>query len=148
MKTFYSCLLLSFAVLSYGATPIQNDADIAKALVGTWTDAPSDHAPMHGRITYYADGHGVEFIWPAGQPESTAIRIETQWTVASQVLVLKSVGSSDPQKIPVGVELKDRIVSVTASQLTFELTSGYQGTKKSLHTWVRTGNTSLAQLLP
>jgi len=147
MKTLCSCVLLSFAVFSYGATPVQNDADIAKAMVGTWTDAPSDNASMHGRITYYSDGHGVEFIWPAGQSESGAIRIDTQWAVVNQVLVLKSVGSSDPQKIPVGVELKDRIVSVTASQLTFELTSGYQNTKKSLHTWIRTENGSLAQLL-
>jgi hypothetical protein len=92
---------------------------------------------MHGRVTYYTDGRGIELVWPAGQPESTAIRVETRWSVTNGVLVVRSLKSSDPQKIPVGIELRDRIVSVSSDQFLFEPEGGYGDMEKKRQTRIR-----------
>ena len=74
-------LIVFLAVVANGATRTPSDADISKALIGTWVDGTAEREPMHGRVTYFADGHSVEFVWPAGQTESSAVRIETLWSV-------------------------------------------------------------------
>jgi hypothetical protein len=47
------------------------------------------------------------------------------------------VKSSDTGKIPVGIELRDRIVSVSADQFVFEPEGGYGEMEKQRHTRVR-----------
>ena len=125
------------AVLAHGAMKTQSDADISAALVGTWIPAPSEQTTMHGRVTYYADGHCVEFVWPASQPESTAIRIEGRWFVTNSILVLTSVKSSNPQIVPIGVELRDHIVSISSDQFVFEPADGYGNIEKKGHVRIR-----------
>ena len=129
--------IMFLTVAACGATKTQSDADISKALVGTWIDAPSDQEPMHGRVTYFADGHGVELVWPAGQPESTAVRIETQWSVTNNILILTSVKSSNPQIVPIGVEIRDHIISISADQFVFEPADGYGDIEKKRHVRIR-----------
>jgi hypothetical protein len=131
-----SALTICLAVLADGAATTQNDTDLSASLIGTWTDPPSERTPMHGRGTYDADGHGVELVWQAGQPESTAVRIETRWEVTNQILVTSSVKSSDVQRVPVGITLHDRIVSISSDQFVFE-PEGYAGKEKEQHTRIR-----------
>ena len=98
----------------------ETDADITKALIGTWSDAKSENDLLHTKATYYANGLGVEFVWPKGQAASKAIRIESTWGVTNGILVLKSIKSSNPQIVPEGIELKDRIISISSDQFVFE----------------------------
>lgn len=94
------CLLFGCFIAITCAAKVQTDADISKALVGTWTDAPSKDEPMHTKVSYYADGKGVQLVWQKGQSASTAVRVETAWSVTNGILVLRSVKSNDTQKIP------------------------------------------------
>ncbi|MDE3100420.1 MAG: hypothetical protein KGJ88_13200 [Verrucomicrobiota bacterium] len=128
-------LFLAFAAC--GATKVQSDVDISKALLGTWIDAPSEQEPMHGRVTYFADGHSVELVWPVSQPQSTAIRIETQWMVTNSILILTSVKSSNTQVVPVGVVIKDRIISISADKFVFVPAEGYGDIEKKSHVRIR-----------
>jgi hypothetical protein len=100
----------------------------------------SEQTAMHAKATYNVDGHGVELLWPVGQPESTALRIETRWSVTNHVMVVIGVKSSDPGKVPVGMELKDRILSITSDQYVFEPESGYGDMEKKRQTRIRVKN--------
>ena len=71
------------------------------------------------------------------QPESTSVRITTQWFIKDRILTLKSVTSSDPQRVPVGLELKDRIVSISEDRFVFEAYEGYGDTKGKQEVKVR-----------
>jgi hypothetical protein len=139
MRLFFT-LAIFLGMLSQCSATTQSDADIASALVGTWMPPLSEQTTMHGKATYYRDGHGIELLWPVGQPESTAVRIETRWSVTNRVLIVACVKSSDPGRVPVGVELKDRILSVTADEYVFEPESGYGDMEKKRHTRIRTKN--------
>ena len=129
--------LMFLAVAVCAATKTQSDADISKALVGTWIAAPSDHEPIQGRVTYFADGHSVELVWPAGQPESTAVRIESQWLVTNSMLILTSVKSSNPQIVPIGIQIKDHIISISEDQFVYEPAEGYGDIEKKRQVRIR-----------
>lgn len=128
-------MFLAFAANS--ATRTLSDAEISKALIGTWIDAPSEQEPMHGRVTYFADGNGVELVWPVDKTESSGIRIETRWSVTNNVLILTSVKSSNTKIVPVGVVIKDRILSISAEKFVFEPAEGYGETEKKSHVRLR-----------
>jgi hypothetical protein len=136
MKALFSLLILS-AVTAFGASRTQSDSDISKALIGTWIDAPSEREPMHGKVTYFADGHSVELVWPIDQTESSAIRIETRWSVTHSVLILTSVKSSNTKIVPVGMVIKDRILSISADRYVFAPSEGYGEAEKKSHVRVR-----------
>ena len=130
-------LIVFLAVAANGATRTRSDAEISKALIGTWVDGTAEREPMHGRVTYFADGHSVEYVWPAGQTESSAVRIETRWSVTNSVLILTSVKSSNTKIVPVGVVIKDRILSISAEKFVFEPAEGYGETERKSHVRVR-----------
>lgn len=102
-----------------------DDADLTRRLVGTWIDAPASKAPLVSTVTYNADGSSTASIWERGQPESTGVQITVHWSIKDSILSLKSVTSSDPKRVPVGVELKDRIVSISEDRFVFETFEGY-----------------------
>ena len=129
--------IMFLAIAACGATKTQSDADISKALIGTWIDGPSEQEPMHGKVTYFADGHSVELVWPVGRPESTAIRIETQWSVTNSILILTSVKSSNTQIVPIGIQIKDHIISISENQFVFEPAEGYGDIDKKRHVRIR-----------
>jgi len=63
--------------------------------------------------------------------------VTTAWNLRDGILTIKSTASSDPAKIPVGVELKDRIVSISEESFTFERYDGYGQTNGKRETRVR-----------
>jgi len=136
MRTLITFIMF-LTVAAFGATKTESDADISEALIGTWTDAPSEKEPMHGRVTYFADGHSVELVWPAAQPESTAIRIESQWSVTNSILTLTSVKSSNTQIVPIGIVIKDHIISISADKFVYEPAEGYGDIEKKSHVRLR-----------
>jgi hypothetical protein len=138
MRVF--CLLLGCFTISTCAGKTETDADLAKALFGTWTDTASDNEPMHTKVTYNADGRGVELIWPRNQPPSTALRLETTWSVTNRILVLKCVKSSDTQKVPEGTEIKDRIISTSPDQFIFQSVDYGNTEKKCTRTRLKEPN--------
>ncbi len=130
------CLLLITAV-AIAATMTLDDKELAKRLVGTWLTDPSEPGPMVSRATYKADGTGTEVVWRRGDRESVGVRVTTRWSVTNEVLYITSTGSSDAQKIPVGIHLKDRIISITADKLVFEALDGYGEGKGKRATKIR-----------
>ncbi len=118
--------LISAALTRAASLPI-DDADIASRLVGTWINDPSDKSEPESTVTYNSDGTGVEVIHLPGQSGSGTVRVTTRWSIKNQILTLKSTESSDPQKIPVGIELKDRIISISDEKFVFETYDGYGG---------------------
>jgi hypothetical protein len=136
MRTLITFMMF-LTLVACGATRTQTDADISKALIGTWLDSPSDQQPLHGRVTYFEDGHSVEFVWPAGQPESTAVRIESRWSVTNSILTLTCVKSSSTQAPPIGAVIKDRVISISADKFVFEQADGYGDMEKKSHVRIR-----------
>jgi hypothetical protein len=121
------CILSLAALVGCKSTHENNHRDhaLGMKLVGTWLNAPADPQPYTSKSTYRSDGTGVERVWPSGQPESGAVRVETRWSVTNGILAIVSVSSSNPQKIPPGIELKDRIISISETELIFEPIEGY-----------------------
>jgi len=46
-------------------------------------------------------------------------------TASNGILAIVSISSSDPQRIPAGIQLKDRIISISETELIFEPFEGY-----------------------
>ena len=90
-----------------------NDRELAERLVGTWTTYPADNADVVSTATYSPDGTGTEVVQMRSRPGSEDIRIDIQWSIKDSVLSMKSVASSAPQFVPVGMKLNDRILSLT-----------------------------------
>jgi len=71
------------------------------------------------------------------QPESTSVIITTRWSIKDGILCLKSISSSDPQRVPVGTELKDRIISISEDRFVLEDYEGYGDGKERQEVKVR-----------
>ncbi len=80
---------------------------------------------MMSTATYKSDGTGTELVWPRGEPQSAGVRVTTRWSITNAVPYITSTASSDPQRIPVGINLKDQIISVSADKFVFEALDGY-----------------------
>jgi len=126
MRLIVFALFLA-AIVGCKPTPQSNSDDqaLGMKLVGTWLNAPADKQPFISKTTYRSDGTGVERVWPSGQSESAAVQVDTRWTITNGILCIVSVKSSDPQKIPVGIQLKDRIISISDAELIFQPLEGY-----------------------
>lgn len=129
-------LLLATSLLG-AATMTLDDKDLAKRLVGTWMTDPAAAEPMVSTATYKADGTGSELVRPRGESESVAVRVTTRWAITNSVLHITSTASSDPQKIPVGIKLQDRIISISADRFVFEALDGYGESKGKRSTKLR-----------
>jgi len=114
-----------------------DDKELAKRLVGTWTTDPAELGPIVSTATYKADGTGTELVRPRDQPESAGVRVTTTWSITNGILRIKSIASSDPQRIPVGIDLKDRIISISADKFVFEALGGYGETNEKRSTKLR-----------
>lgn len=137
MKPFRTLLLVG-ALFACAAKAPFDDAALTRQLVGTWTNDPAQAGPVVSTTTYNLDGTGVETVRLSSQPESDGVRVTTEWSVKDGVLILKSVASSDPQRIPAGIELKDRILSISNDRFVFETCDGYGGNKGRQGVKVRT----------
>jgi hypothetical protein len=133
-------LLLLATSLVGAATMTLDDKDLTKRLIGTWMTDPAGTEPMVSTATYNPDGTGSELVRPRGEPESAAVRVTTRWSITNAVLHITSTASSDPQKIPVGIKLQDRIISISADKFVFEALDGYGESKGQRSTKLRKKN--------
>ena len=127
---------LTIAIAS-AATMMLDDKEIAKRLIGTWSTDPSDLGPITATVTYKANGTGTQVIRPRGEPETASVRVTTRWSITNAVLHMTSTASSDPQRIPVGINLKDRIISISADKFECEPLDGYGETNGKRETRIR-----------
>ncbi len=134
----YFVTVLAVGVMLLQATgALANDADLTQRLLGTWIDDPASKAPLVSTVTYNADGNSIASMWERGQPESTGVQITVRWSIKDGIFSLKSVTSSDPNRVPVGLELKDRIVSISEDRFVFEALEGYGDAKGKQDTRIR-----------
>jgi hypothetical protein len=136
MKLLHTVLLVS-ALFAVAATAPSGDAELKRRLVGTWVTDPADRGHFVSTVTYNADGTGSESVRMRDQPESTAVRLSTHWSIKDGILTLKSLTSSDPERIPIGLELKDRIISISEERFVFEAYEGYGDAKGKQEVKVR-----------
>jgi len=136
MKLPHTILLVS-VLFAVAATAPPDDAEFKQRLVGTWVSDPADKGQFVSTVTYNADGTGTESVRMRDQPESTAVRVTIRWSINDGILTLKSVTSSDPQRIPPGLELKDRIISISEERFVFEAYEGYGDAKGKQEVKVR-----------
>ena len=130
--------LLLLATLVAGATTMTlDDKDLTKRLIGTWITDPAGTELAVSTATYSADGTGSEFVRARGEPESAAVRVTTRWSITNAVLHITSTASTDPQKIPVGIKLQDRILWISADKFVFEALDGYGQSKGQRSTKLR-----------
>jgi hypothetical protein len=111
-------LLAAFSALP--ATTPPDDAELTRRLVGTWIPDPADKSDLVSTVTYNSDGTGIELVHLRDQPESAGVRITSRWSIKNGILTLQSVTSSDSRRIPVGLEVKDRIISISDDRFVFE----------------------------
>jgi hypothetical protein len=122
-------LLLVSTMFAYAAKAPINDAELSRRLIGTWVTDPADKGQFVSTATYNADGTGTESVRLRDQSESSSVRLTTRWFIKEGILTLKSMTSSDPQRIPVGLELKDRVISISEDRFVFEADEGYGDSK-------------------
>jgi hypothetical protein len=108
------------------APPI-SDAELAGRLVGTWATNPDDAKTHASLSTYNSDGTGREVVSFPGSEGERDVELVINWTIQDGVLHLKSVSSSDPDRIPVGLELKDRVLAITDEKFEYTGDEGYRG---------------------
>jgi hypothetical protein len=123
-KVITLCALFALATAGAASLPL-DDKEIAKRLVGTWVDEPSEQRPFVSTVTYKADGTGTELVHLREQAEATGVRVTTRWSVTNSILCIRSIATTDPKRIPVGVELKDRVISISEDKFVFEALEGY-----------------------
>lgn len=87
-----------------------DDKQLAERLIGTWVTSPLGDPDMVSTATYNADGSGTEVVQLRRGEHEHHIRIDLYWSVADGVLTTRSIGSSDPARVPVGLQLKDHIL--------------------------------------
>jgi hypothetical protein len=104
-----------------------SDDELASRLVGTWKSGPEDSATHASTATYNPDGTGVEVVSFPDRPQDPAVEVTTKWRIEDGILHLNSIASTDPQRVPVGLSLKDRIVSITDDRFEYAGSDGYGG---------------------
>src|SRR5258708_476790 len=112
MKIAWFAFLFSSALAVAAALSLY-DKELANRLIGTWTTDPAESGRMVSTATYKSDGTGTELVRFRQRTEDTEVRIATRWSITNGILCLKCTGSSDPRRIPIGKELKDRIISIS-----------------------------------
>src|SRR5260221_4134880 len=114
-----------------------SDSDLARRLVGTWVSDVSEPRPFRNKAVYRPNGTGTEILWRSDRQETSAMRVETRWTITNGLPGITSVQSSDVRRVPVGLVLRDRLVSISADQLIFEPVGGYEGSPPPRETRLR-----------
>lgn len=104
----------------------QNDVQFIEQLVGTWVSEPASALIVTNTVTYNADGTGTEVVeWCEKPEENPPVTIGFNWGIQDGVLSVNSVSSSHPNRIPTGLQLQDRIVSVDAEKMVTTTHTGY-----------------------
>jgi hypothetical protein len=104
--------------------PTQDEA-IAKNLVGSWVNSPVNDQPVYTETTFRADGTGEELVWPKSGSKTNAIQLQTLWMVKGGVITVFHLRSSDPKAMPEGRGMKDKILSMSQDQFTYQPYEGY-----------------------
>lgn len=108
-------------------TPPMSDEELTSRLVGTWRTNPGDNSGYVSTATYNADGTGIEVVHFANEEGTPDVELATEWSIEQSILHLNSLSSSDPRRIPAGLALKDRILSITDEKFEYEGFQGYGG---------------------
>ena len=115
MRLLYLGLMIAGCAAPVMAAEKPGDAEITRLLVGEWTTNISGGAErkVDGTITYAGGGTFVA----AGKVEITDgepadVRVEGTWKVSGGAVVHAVTKSSHPGLAPVGVELKETVVSI------------------------------------
>jgi hypothetical protein len=98
---------------------------MATNMIGTWVNAAANNQPFNSESTYRADGTGEERVWPKGQPKDEAVKVQTHWMIKDGFLVVHNLRSSNPQKVAESKTFKDKILSMSKNQFTYEPWEGY-----------------------
>jgi len=130
-------LFLLCAMTVWAEKPANNDAELGRQLLGTWVTEPTEKNSDRTTATYHANGTGEEEVHIGKGADVKIIRLTTRWSVIDGKLCLDSVTSSNPKMIPVGLKLKDIIVSISNDRLVLEAFEGYGSGKGTRATRVR-----------
>jgi hypothetical protein len=136
MKQLLTLFLLTAMTVCAEQSGIK-DAELKKQLLGTWVTATDDKVSDSTTSTYYADGTGEEVVHVGKGADMRIVRLTTRWSVRDGKLCLDSVTSSNRTIVPVGLRLKDIIVSVSNDRLVLEAFEGYGSAKGTRTTRVR-----------
>ena len=98
-----------------------DDAEITRRLVGTWISEPKDGLDSDGASTYNADGSGSEFFNMMINGEAERVDITTKWSIENGMLNLLCLSSTQPNVVPAGMKLQNKIVSISDDKYEFEL---------------------------
>jgi hypothetical protein len=134
-------LLVAFIIFLNSSARATEDREIASMLVGTWRGDPlaAEREPKSS-ITYSNDGAGIQTIFFVNGVMTNEVIINFSWFVTNQCVVLKSIKSSHPAVVPVGLELRDRIISITPEKYIFESDEGYSSAIKQRRARIRVNN--------
>ena len=136
MRLLTLLLLLSSFVVRAGE-PTGKDAELSKRLQGSWVTDPAEKSSSTTKATYRADGTGEDVVRIGKGPDAAIVRLTTRWSVKDGKLCLESIASSHPQIIPIGLKLKDIIVSISDDRLVLEAFQGYGASKGTRSVQVR-----------
>ena len=118
-------------------TAPSEDAELARRLVGVWVSDPAEPRPLDSIVTLNADGTGTEVAYERGKPPNSGVTVTTRWSIKDRILSVRSITSSDPQRIPPGIQLMDRIISISDEKFVWEAGAGYGTAGGTRHTSLR-----------
>jgi hypothetical protein len=125
LALFLSVIALALTALGADQPKLgKSDAELAKLMLGSWTPDPKARPEIDAITTYRADGTVTENVWTRGQQPSTGLKAKAGWSVKNGCILFRIIESNDPN-MPVGLELKQRILSLTDDRLDYELMDGY-----------------------
>ena len=110
-----------------GAKVADRSRELAKRLVGTWVSDPASEEAGRStsEATYREDGTGEDVIRVGDGADAKVVKLTTRWKVEGGKLCLEAVTSSDAEVIPVGLMLKDVVISISDERLVLESYEGY-----------------------
>lgn len=103
----------------------RDEAKFQQLIVGSWKYAPSNLSTFKTISTFDRGGRGTETIILPASSKLGEIKMEIEWSVSGRLLVAEVISSSAPERFPVGLVLKDRIIAMSEDQLLVESFEGY-----------------------
>ncbi len=120
MKKLVLLFCLLGSMFASHAIAANDDDELTGRIVGTWTTDPAELATVSGTSTYKADGTGVKVLEQKGQAAAMNPRVTTKWSIKNGILTVRNVKSSNPNMLPEGVEVKERIIFISDKRFVYE----------------------------
>ena len=128
-------IFLLFALLATPTIAAQGDLELSNNIVGKWWNRISNsHIASEATEDFRADGTLITKgdVYANGTLVDQYI-IKSTWKIKDGYSLVEVVESSNPNTIPIGLKISDKVVSIDEKEFVYEAADGTQHTLMRLN---------------